>query len=231
MGKEKNIYLISFIIILAMSVIGSTYAYWVSTAYSPDKSVNTASTSYSIAMNITPLYSDFKFIPMDNQDALKALKNECRDQYDRGACNAYMIHIDGYDEKLNYISGSMDVTLNNITNLSYMMFEENSEYNEDNCVNINDKAYCIAKEATSVNDGVNLSLGDSYVVANTTEKNFILLIWLTNLEESQNATDLGDFNSIITFSMGNGGEIKGSISASIIEDNTQGDSTQSEVLE
>lgn len=221
MVKRKNVYFVLFIIVLGMSIIGSSYAYLVAVATSPSKSVNTSSTSYSIKMAITPLFSDFRFIPMDDIDALKALKNKCKDKYDRGACNAYIIHIDGYDEKLNYISGSMDVNLDNITNLSYMVLEkqDESKYDENNCANIDDKIYCISKEATAVNDGVNLSLGDSYEVNNTTEKNFILLIWLTNLEESQNDIDLGDFNSIITFSMGNGGEIKGSISASIIEDN------------
>ena len=218
---KKKIYLILFIVVLGVSIIGSTYAYWTATATSPSKSVNTASTGYNIKMLITPLYSDFRFIPMDNSDALTALKNGCRDKYDRGACSAYTININGYDENTNFISGTMDVTLENITNLSYMVLEEQEEYDEDNCVTINEKNYCISTNATPVGDGINLSLGDHYEVTNTTETNLILLIWLTNLDESQNDVDLGDFSSVITFSMGSGGEIKGSIAASIIADNNE----------
>ena len=102
-----------------------------------------------------------------------------------------------------------------------MVLEEQEEYDEDNCVTINEKNYCISTNQTPVGDGINLSLGDHYEVTNTTETNLILLIWLTNLDESQNDVDLGDFSSVITFSMGSGGEIKGSIAASIIADNNE----------
>ena len=49
---KKNIYLILFIVVLGVSIIGSTYAYWTATATSPSKSVNTASTGYNIKMLI-----------------------------------------------------------------------------------------------------------------------------------------------------------------------------------
>lgn len=219
--KFKYWYLILFAFVLAISTIGSTYAFLTATASSSENAVQAKSTTYSLSMNITPVYSDFSFIPMDNKDALKALENKCKDKYDRGACSAYNIRLYDYNDQLTFISGKMDVTLDNISNLSYMMLEEKNEYNENSCVNINDKTYCISKEATSVGDGINLSLGDEYNVINTTEKNLILLIWLTNLEESQNKYDIGSFNSIITFSMGNGGEIKGNISATLIENRDQ----------
>ena len=222
-GKFKYLYIIFLICVLAISTIGSTYAYWVATASSKDSDINASSTTYEISMNINPLYNKFSFIPMDDFNALKALGNQCKDKYGRGACNAYIINIYGYDTKLGSISGSMDVNLDNIENLSYMMLEESSEDNGTSCVTINDKIYCIGKEATSVGDGVNLSLGDSYEVVGTDNKSFILLIWLTNLEQSQNERDIGNFNAAITFSMGNGGEIKGSIDSALVggSDNLQ----------
>lgn len=215
--KFKYWYLILFAFILAISTIGSTYAFLAASASSEEETLKTKSTTYSLSMDITPLYSDFSLIPMDDTDALKALANKCKDKYDRGACSAYNIRLYDYNDQLNFISGKMDVNLENINNLSYMMLEEKDEYVDNNCTKIENKTYCTAKEATSVNDGVSLSLGDEYDVSNTTEKNLILLIWLTNLEESQNEYDIGNFNSIITFSMGNGGEIKGSISATLTE--------------
>lgn len=223
--KFKHIYILILIATLIICTIGSTYAYWTATASSEKEAVQASSSIYSISMEIIPLYHDFSFIPMDDEDILKGLSNECRDQHGRGACSAYKIHVYGYNPDLNFISGMMDVTTNNIENLSYAMFEEQNEYDETNCVKIEEdteeKIYCQALPATPVLDGLNLTLGDRYEVANSTEKNLILLIWLTNIEESQNEKNIGTFNSIVTFSMGSGGEIKGSISAVLEEGEEQ----------
>lgn len=240
--KFKHIYTIVLIATLIICTIGSTYAYWAATATSESEAVKTSSSIYSISMKIIPLYTDFSFIPMNDNDILKGLSNKCRDKYDRGACNAYKIHVYGYNQDLNFISGKMDVNVNNIENLSYTMLEEKteSEYDETKCVKITEsqeepdttelqeesnitetseeKIYCQVLPATQVSDGVGLTLGDKYEVANTTEKNLILLMWLTNIEESQNEKNIGTFNSIVTFSMGSGGEIKGSIST-VLEEN------------
>lgn len=219
--KFKHIYTIILIATLIICTIGSTYAYWSATASSSENSLKTSSSTYSISMEITPLYSGFSFIPMDDEDIVKGLNNQCRDQHNRGACSAYKIHIYGYNPDLNFISGKMDVTTNNIENLSYTMFEEQTTYDETKCVkiaeNTQEKIYCQYLQATPVFEGKELTLGDKYDVSNTTEKNFILLIWLTNLEESQNEKNIGTFNGIVTFAMGSGGEIKGSISAVIEE--------------
>lgn len=224
--KNKNLYLIIAIVVLGMSTIGTTYAYWVAVAASPSSSVKTNSTSYSLSMSITPLYSDFKFIPMDDNDALKGLKNKCRDQYNRGACTAYQIKVYDYDKNTAFISGRINTKLDNISNLSYMVLEEQDEYNSDKCATIQDKNYCIAEGPVAILPEEDMSLGSKYNVENKTEKNFILLLWLSNLNESQNKYDLGDFNSTVIFSMGNGGEIKGSISAAISQDDGLEDSSQ-----
>ena len=149
--KFKYWYLILFAFVLAISTIGSTYAFLTATASSSENAVQAKSTTYSLSMNITPVYSDFSFIPMDNKDALKALENKCKDKYDRGACSAYNIRLYDYNDQLTFISGKMDVTLDNISNLSYMMLEEKNEYNENSCVNINDKTYATV---TMNSDGV-----------------------------------------------------------------------------
>lgn len=220
MKKEfKLLYGVFAIMILSITTIGATYAYWTASTSSLNNAVNTSSTIYSISMDITPLYHDFSIIPMDDMDALKALKNQCKDKFDRGACSAYSIYVYDYNTDLNYISGVMDITTNNMENLSYMMLRLSDTYNEDRCVTIEEENYCIVQEATSMGEGVGLSLGDAYDVTGMTSTKFILLIWLTNLNASQNDVDIGNFDAVITMQAGNGGEIKGSISSAIkIED-------------
>lgn len=214
----KFIYLTIVILTTVLAITGATYAYWTATAVSEKNAVKTKSTIYSISMNITPLYNNFSLIPMNDEYALKGLKNACKDKYDRGACLAYKIRVYDYNENLNFISGYMDITTIGMENLSYMMYRISDEYQEDSCVTIDEKHYCIAREVAHMQDGIGLSLGDKYDVTGTLETEFILLIWLTNLNFSQNDTDIGEFNAVITMQAGNGGEIKGSI-ASVIQSN------------
>ena len=108
------------------------------------------------------------------------------------------------------------VTTNNMTNLSYMVYRISDTYNEDICVDINDKYYCKVLEPAAMGDGVGLTLGDKYDVYGTESTEFILLIWLTNLDVSQNAFDIGSFNAVVTMQAGNGGEIKGVISSAVV---------------
>lgn len=220
MKKEfRLLYGVVAIFVLSVTTIGATYAYWTASTSSLNRTVSTESTIYQISMDITPIYHDFSIIPMDDVDALKALRNQCRDKFERGACSAYFIDVYGYNTDLDYISGVMDITTNNMENLSYMMLRLSDTYEEESCVLIEGENYCIVKDATSMGDGVGLSLGDAYDVTGMTSTKFILLIWLTNLNLSQNDIDIGNFNAIITMQAGNGGEIKGSIASALkIED-------------
>lgn len=220
--KKKGyiLYTILMITILTTSIIGSTYAYFTATTSSSSNSVKTKSTIYKISMNINPIYDGFSFIPMNDTDALKAVKNKCKDKYDRGACSAYKILVYDYDENLNYISGYMNITTENMKNISYMMLEKTDEYNEDNCVQIEEKNYCVVKEATKAFEEENLSIGDSYQVSGLKEKELILVIWLTNLNESQNEFDVGSYQATVTIQAGNGGEVKGTIASAVKLDTT-----------
>lgn len=221
----KIIYLIIIILTTIVAITGATFAYWTASTNSAQNAVKTHSTIYSISMDITPIYQGFSLIPMNDEYALKGLKNQCKDKYDRGACLAYNIRVYGYNEDLKFISGMMDINTIGMQNISYMMYRISDEYIEDSCVTVNEKNYCIAKEPAHMNEGIGLSLGDKYDVSGMEETEFILLIWLTNLKESQNDTDIGEFNAIVTMQAGNGGQISGSIS-SVLKPDTGSDTPQ-----
>ena len=240
----KLLYGVLIIFVLAIATAGSTYAFWAATANSASNAVQTESTIFSISMQLNPLYHGFSVIPMNDENALKALANKCKDKYDRGACSAYTIYVYDWNEKLDFISGLMDVSVTNMQNLSYMMLRLSDTYEEGKCAkvevgsiedtetkeevgtienaNIITENYCIVKEATPVGEGVGLLLGDAYDVTGMTETKFILLMWLSNLNYSQNDIDLGSFNATITMQAGNGGQIKGSISSAVKIENMIG---------
>jgi len=220
---SKIIYITVLIITTIITITGATFAYWTASAQSSSNSVKTHSTIYSISMDISSLYHGYSLIPMDDNKALKGLQNKCKDKYDRGACLAYKIRVYDYNEDLKFVSGIMDINTNGMNNISYMMYRISDEYDEENCVTINEKHYCKAKEPAHMGTGLGLSLGDKYDVSGMPETEFILLIWLTNLQTSQNDTDIGDFNAIITMQAGNGGQITGSISSVITPDTNNPD--------
>lgn len=223
--NSKFFYVFIAIMVLAVSTIGATYAYWAASTAGLSNEVQAKSTIYSISMDITPLYHDFSVIPMNDADALKALKNGCKDKYDRGACSAYTIYVYDYNPDLGFVSGVMDINTNNMQNLSYMMLRESDVYDEEKCSMVDGEIYCIGKEATPMGDGVGLSLGDSYNIVGTESTKFILLLWLSNLNQSQNDTDVGSFDAVVTIQAGSSGKIMGSISSAIkIEPGTDGDS-------
>ena len=221
--KIKVTYVFIASLVLAIMTMGGTYAYLAATAYSAVNDVNTDSKTYSISMEITPIeeYTGFSFIPMNDEDVIKALNNKCKDKYDRGACSAYNIKVFGYSNELDYISGYLDISTENMENISYLTLEEKTlspEATEEEiatCAEINEKNYCIKQPATSMGNGKELPLGESYSVLGLQEKNIILVMWLTNLNKNQNTTDIGDFNTTVTILAGNGGEIKGTIASSI----------------
>ena len=231
-SKFKLLYGVLMVFVLAIMTIGATYAYWTATTRSEENVVMAGSTGYSISMGISPLYHGFSVIPMNDSDALKGLKNECKDKYDRGACSAYVISVYGYNNSVNYISGFMDITTNNMQNISYMVLRISDIYEEERCVTIDSvtvgtgekvsENYCIVREAAPMSDGKALSLGDEYDVTGTDSTKFILLMWLSNLEFSQNDIDIGTFNAIVTMQLGSGGQIKGSIDGAIKVENPSG---------
>ena len=213
----KYIYTIIIIFMMIVCVIGSTYAYLSSSAIS-NNDIVTSSSNYNVSLRITPIYSDFSLIPMDDDDAMKALKNQCKDKYNRGACNLYSINVYGYAPSITAISGKINTNLSNIVNLSYMVLEEvNYDINDnDNCITISTKNYCIVKEATMFINNTDMSLGDNYSVIDFESKNLLLAIWLTNLNEDQNSFDIGNYSSTVTILLGgDGGQISGSINGTL----------------
>ena len=210
-GKFKGIYAVFLVLIITICTIGSTYAYLTATVIG-DNDVSTSSSSYSVSMRITSIYADFSMIPMDDGDVLKAVSNGCRDKYNRGACSLYNVNIYGYDTNLDAISGSLNVNVYNISNLSFMALEESNSFYVGSCVTIDSKNYCISNDVTHVIPNANMSFGDNYSVFGTDSKNIILVFWLTNLDMSQNSTDVGSFNASVSVFLGkNGGKISGNI--------------------
>lgn len=226
MKKYKIYYMLLAFFVLIISTIGVTYAYFTAKTSSEEKNVNTAAASYTISLKIRPLYpekedmSSFSLIPMNMADDFKAVKNKCFDKYGHGVCYAYIITGYNFPSSINSFTGFMEVSTNNMENISYMIMDTKEEFDEENCIKINEENYCKEYENNAILDGISpFSDATSFkLLENKTEKNIMLVVWLENLNEKQNEFDIGTFNSKITIDAGNGGRIQGSISFDVNTD-------------
>ena len=214
---KRYFYIFLIIFMFITCVVGATYAYF-SRLTESGNDIGVSSYNSSVSMNINPVYNDFSLIPMDNEDIFKAINNKCKDKEDRGACNLYNININGYDESIEYISGTINTKLDNIVNLSYMVFEE-VDYditNNDNCLEVDDIKYCVGKEATLITSEEVMSLGNNYDLRGYDNKNLLLAIWLSNLDTNQNSFDIGNYTSEVTIFFGDEiTRVSGSISSTL----------------
>ena len=95
----------------------------------------------------------------------------------------------------------MDIvfTIDDIQNLKYLVLdEEENEY----------------VSASSIVAGNPLTLGDSFELDTGESKNFVLIIWLSNLDEPQEDYDAdGSFTAAVTYRAASGSKITGTFSS------------------
>ena len=199
MKGNKFLSIIS-VLSLIFILIGTTFSFFSVVNGSSEGAVTSQSAaSVGLSVTVSLLYDGHALIPMNDSDIYKAYANECVDLADYGACQAYTIDVENIGESYDY-QGSINFNIGNITNLNYIILDENDE-----------EYY----PATRIVSGTDMSLGDAFTLAANETRQFKLLIWLSNYERNQNDEDAGGtYNALISFESVNGYKITGSISGS-----------------
>ena len=120
------IYALSFVFVL----IGSTMAYFTMTSGSTQSAAGASSSNVGISLLAEPLYNEKKLIPLNDSDVMTAYDSNCVDINNYGACHAYTITIENAGNALTY-DGYVNFELTNITNLNYMVLDENDDASEE----------------------------------------------------------------------------------------------------
>ena len=189
------IYALSFIFVL----IGSTMAYFTMTSGSATSAAGAKSSSVGISLLAEPLYNEKKLVPLNDSDVMTAYNSNCVDINDYGACHAYTITITNAGNALTY-DGYINFELTNITNLNYMILDEDDE---------------VYKTKTEISAGNWQTLGNSFTLAANETKVFTLIIWVPNYEYDQNSYDGGGvFSAIVKYAAQGNVQISGSITGS-----------------
>lgn len=199
--KTNKFLLITSILSIVILLIGSTFSYFTASSNSEKDALSVSAADVRLGLSVSPRFVNHKLIPTNDKDIMVAYKQECVDDFGFGACLAFDIEVSNYS-KMQDVIGSINFTVEKINNLSYLVLDENEN---------------IYLDKTKVTGGTDLSLGTNFNLGNGTEsiptsKKFILIIWLTNLEESQELYDAGGkFSASVTYSSIYGGKLTGTI--------------------
>lgn len=196
--RENKFMIVISILLLFIMLIGATFSFFAVSASSQNNAVNMAASSFQASVKITAIYNDISLIPMDDQDVMTGYNNQCVDRFGYGACYAYNIHVENTGDKYSYV-GSINFDVTDIENLKYLVLDEdNNKYVEDTLISGDDQ-----------------TLGDSFELGTGESRDFVLVIWLSNLEGPQDDQDAGgNFSASVTYETAYGSKITGTFSVS-----------------
>jgi len=203
-NKKNNFSLIVSVLTLAFMTIGTTFAFF-SSVIKNDEEVDVSAANYKLGLKVSPLYNEKKIIPTNDEDIFVAFENRCIDDQEYGACYAYNIEMHSEGETQD-ILGKIRVPNEGFTNLKYMILDANKKDEDGNYVVYKEMDY-VSQEYEMIGDAITLESGQS--------KNYILVIWLSNLNEKQNEETGKTFSVEMSINSTMGTKITGTISADV----------------
>ena len=181
---------------------GTTFAFFSSTVKKND-ALEVGSANYKLSLDSRVLYNEKTIIPTNDNDIMLALNNRCIDDLGFGACYAYTITMksEGEDQE---VLGKFQLLAEELPNLKYMILDADNMDDDGN--------YSIYKDIAFANSEYE-TIGEPIKLENGNVRSFILLIWLSNLDNSQNKEAGKSFKGNITINSTLGSKITGTINA------------------
>lgn len=202
-NSKVNVFLLITSVFSTLTlVVGITFSYFSINNMSELNALAVEAGKISLGLGVTEKYTGHTLIPLNDKDIDKAYEQRCLDYYNRGACLAYTLTLSNYNVAQE-VETLIDFNLNEVENLSYMVLDSDGN-------RIKDVTHIDSKNPN------NLTLMDPFVIEDGTIapeiKEYTLLIWLTNLDRSQNDEDGGgSFSAIVTFKTTYGSRLTGTV--------------------
>lgn len=197
--NKKMIYSIIGIFLLIIAVVGGTYAFYLSQVESDQFNGNTANVGLDLSVDKISTGATNALIPLANtpsslSQAAKGYGNatssfdntkSCKDMNGYTVCQVYEITIRNTGTEAISINGGI-TSLNgeNTPNIACAVMNSS--------ISVTNNASCVS--STSLANGVNLVGGGS--------STYYIIVYVNETTEEQ--TDSGSFNGVVTFSTSNG---------------------------
>lgn len=193
----KNINLFLTIIILILVVSGSTFAYFAFNASNNIISGTAGNVDLTLTVTkVLPTTNDTDDILIANYEELPANLNAMCTDGEYALCQLYRINLANSSTGVNTnVKGSLSFNNATVPNLSWIYlgdtYSSSTTYTSSNLPNTFN---------TASSDFTNFV--DSYLLSSGNTKDFYILVWVNESEESQ--TDNGTYSGIVRFEDSNG---------------------------
>ena len=201
---------------LVVAIIGATFAYFTATAENTT-TIQGEAANTGLSLEVTHLSTGATagLIPLNTSDLQKGITGDaqaevenksCIDANGNSVCQVYSVKVTNEGTATAAIAGSLDLQpvdkedeeiTSTFTNLKWQLLTDATTVDGDAT------SYGIGKN----NITSNLSLGAGL------DQTYYIVIWIDNLNESQNDADKGFFNGTITFDSAEGAGISATFSA------------------
>lgn len=200
--KKELIYLFISILTLIIMGLGASFAFFTASTREKNKEDMVANAAnIKVNLSVKALYNGKEILPTNDEDIDKAYANKCVDSLGNGACIAYTIELaNNGSPQEGYLS--LNFTSETLENLKFILIDNN-----DNDKKIIDSKLALKGEI-KVDDVIKMSTNDT--------KKYTLIIWLSNIKESEQDKEQGGiFNALISYSSVSGSRISGSMNDTI----------------
>ena len=199
MNKSLRTSIIAVIVIIIVTVLGTTFAFFSARINGSGDNITGDTFNFGASLNISTIYQSTNLVPLDNslvRTAISKGNNQCIDKNNRDVCSLYQITLSNTGDTVTlypYITTTS--TTYTTTNLKAQLY--NSGFgNVSDVMTVsntnNGKVYL-----TSGGNSMSVNLGSSNIT-------YYLAVWISETSSSQLADQGKTFSGTITFEAMNG---------------------------
>ncbi len=191
---------------LVVAIIGATFAYFSASASNNNViQGNAATTGLSLAVNKISTDAAGGLIPMNDADVSKGLEGDtatkskmCVDKNGNTVCQVYQITVTNTGSSTAVVNGTLNIVGASFANLKWQLLDGSDAGSLETTTTYNPIA------TTQLVNGVSLTASG--------KADYFIMIWISNLESDQSATNTGTFTGTVTFNSADGAGISATFS-------------------
>lgn len=203
---ESYVYIV--ILIIIVSLLGASFAYFVAATATGDRDISGETLDFGVSLDLNAIRQANSLIPLSNNLVTTAItkeNNKCIDKYEREVCSLYSIALSNTGS--NVILNPYITTINSTyetSNLKCQIYD--SSYNAISDIVTLSHAANDVTYITSNNSNLNINLSSNSQV-------YYLVIWISEESTLQSSDYSKIYNATLTLSLKNGEKVFADFSA------------------